>query len=643
VNIIGLKKNKVIGNTDINELRSKDTRSERVRREKKMTLTQVSKNTILAVLILLVGMLTIPASEVAAQSTGNAFIGNQVATVNGEVMTENELLFTLVRMFGDDTIYDLIEDEIIASQAGVLNVSLGQNDVVEYLAGAYAPEKLSSLIGAFGEDLLTQTVGTQLLALATVTAKIDQIVAENSIEVTEEEVRSFYLNNLPIWSEPASVRFSLIETATRDEVESARQRIIAGESFADVCMEVSTHPGTRAYGGDIGGLVPQGYSSPERVLLENTAFALEIGELSMPLEVDGNFYIITTTEKTEYNEPTFEEMQDYIHARLMDEVVQPYLDEWMGGLFDLAELEITYPIMATDTLDSFVPGQDGSFIASEIGVVNGRSIPEGALYFHLLRQYGSDVIQSMIEEILFVQTGRDMGVTVTDEEIRNELTTVYDVETLGILDAAFGSEALDRTFARHLAALDVMGTRFQEILDEQGIEVSDEEVTEYYLDNLPQWVIPETVRFSIIVCVAEEEAVAARASITNGESFESVCSEVSIDEQTRAYGGDIGSPIQRGYFTGESAILEETAFGLPIGGVSQPFNIGANWFIIKVSDKVDAYEPTLGEMREDIAGSLLQERVGPFILAWRSQLWEAADITVVYPIYSEDPSPDFSS
>jgi len=588
-------------------------------------------------------VLMIPSTG-SAQAGSSAFIHATVATVNGDVLTERELLFTLIRMFGEETIYDLIEDEVIVSNAEEMGVTLDPNDTVEYLTNAYAPEKLANLLDAFGEDTLNHTVGTQLLALQTVTTKIDQIVEEYGLDITDEQVRDYYLDYLPRWTTPASVRFSLIETDTQNDADSARQRILSGADFSEVCREVSTHVGTRSYGGDIGGLVPQGYSTGERALLESTAFELAIDEISQPLEIEDKWYIVMPTEKEEYDEPTLEEMQDYIHAVLMDELVQPYLEAWMDVLFEDIVIEITYPILVDTDISTFTPGANGSFIAPEIGTVNGRPLPEGALLFHLLRQYGSDVIKSLIEEILFVQQADSMGINLTEAEVSSELQNTYEADVLEILEISFTEDAITNTFHRHLVALDVMGSKWQDIIDQQGIEITDEEVMSYYLENLDQWVRPEMVRFSMIVVQSEDDAVAARERITNGESFETVCSDVSVDDNTRPYGGDIGGPLPRGFASGASTVIEDAAFTIPVGSVSQPLEVGtAGWFLVKVTDRTEAYEPTLGDMREDIYSTLLEERVSPFLVGWRSQLWENAAIRVEYPIYADNPSPDFET
>jgi foldase protein PrsA len=562
--------------------------------------------------------------------------------VNGDVLTEQELFFTLMREYGSDMIDDLVENEIISGHAGDLNVSLDPNEVVQYLTRAYAPEKLEALINAFGEDLLDHAVGSELLAFKVVTSEIDKIVAEHGIQVSDETIQNFYIANLPMWTKPRQVRFSLIEVATEAEAQAAKARVEGGEAFVDVCHDVSTHANTRAYGGDIGGLVPEGYSTGERKRLEDAAFGLEVGQVSAPIQVEDQWYIVTPTEKTEYYEPTLDEMRDQIHATLLDHEVQPFLEEWRNTLWDSADIEIKYPIYMETDASTFAAGADGSFVAPTIAIVNGVTIPEGALFFHLLRQHGSKVVEALIENIILTQQGTSMGIQKTASDAQSTLNEIYPGDKLTILSEAFTTDALVKIMQRELISIDVMGSKIEQIVNEQGIEVTEEQILQYYLDNLQTWTTPDMARFSIIVVGTEGEASAARQRISSGESFEAVCRDVSIDDGTRPYGGDIGDFVPKGTFGGDSARIEDTAFSLAVGSVSQPLQIGANWFLVKLTDKKDAYEPTLAETREDIRARLLQDRVAPFVIAWRRDIWEAADISVVYPIYSDNPTPDFS-
>jgi len=607
----------------------------RVRRTKVMTNTikRPVAGAIFLVLSLAV-MLFVPSSGNAAAGP-DEFISNEVATVNGEILTENDLFFRLMLSYAPDTIMDLIEDYVILDQSEVLGVTLEQNAVVEYLATAYPPEKLASLIDAFGEDTLEETVSVQLLALKTVTSKISWIVEEYGIDVTEADIREYYIRNKPLWITPESVRFSLIEVDTQSGAENARARILAGETFEEVCLEISTHPVTRDFGGDIGAFVPKGYATGDRVLLEDTAFALETGELSEPLQVGEKWYLVLTTDKLEYNEPTLEEMSEYIDATIKDQMVQPYLEEWMLGLINQAELEVPYPLLGEEPDISFTPGIDGSFIAPVVANVNGRMINEGSLLFHLLRQNGSEVIKSIIQEVLFSQVAHDMGISVSEADARAGLEDMYGEASFEVFETAFGTEAVIQTYQRFMEANLALNEKRLEIIDQQGIEVTDTELHQYFLDNVHKWTEPEKVRFSVIVCETETDTTTARTRISEGESFEAVCSDVSVDVQSREYGGDIGGLVTRGTLPGELSIIEETAFNLAIGSVSQPIQAGYRWFLVKTTEKEDAYEPNLGEVRDMIYNAIIDQKVGPYFLGWQSLLGETSDIEIIYPIYIE--------
>lgn len=607
------------------------------------------KNTILrfgvsAVLLILSLALPLMAPSSGHAATGaSAFISEEVATINGDVLTENELFFRLMLSAASDTVMDLVEDYVIIDQADTLGVTLQPNAVVEYLASAYPPEKLIALMDSFGEDTLEETVGTQLLALKIITTKVNLIVEEHDITISDQEINDFFIRNKPMWTTLESVRFSLIEVDTRASADSARQRIVNGESFEDVCRAVSTHPVTRDFGGDIGGFVPKGYATGERRLLEKTAFELGIGELSEPLQVQDKWYLVKTTDKLAYDEPTLDEMKDRIHAIIKDQKVQPYLEQWMVGLIDQADFEVKYPLLGENPSASFTPGANGSFIAPVVAVVNGLEIEEGALLFHLLRQHGSNAIKSLIQEVLFSQVAADLGITVSESQARQGLVDMYGADSLAAFETAFGTNAVILTYQRFMAANQALEEKKQEIIDEQGIVVGETEIHQNYLENLHKWTEPEKVRFSVIVSESQTDAASARQRIANGESFETVCADVSIDNQSREGGGDIGGVVVRGTLPGELSGVEDAAFSLNVGGVSQPIQAGYRWFLVKTTQKVDAYEPTLGEVRDMIYNTIIDQRIGPYFLGWQSLLGETADIDILYPIYIEPSESDGTS
>jgi peptidyl-prolyl cis-trans isomerase SurA len=124
------------------------------------------------------------------------------------------------------------------------------------------------------------------------------------MNVTPDEVADFF-NGIPTDSLPmipAEVTLSqLVKLAKITKEQKAdiinklngiRQRIVAGESFADLAKEYSEDPGSGAQGGDLG-FAKRGQMVGE---FEATAMSQDSGAISNIVETDYGFHIIQTLE-----------------------------------------------------------------------------------------------------------------------------------------------------------------------------------------------------------------------------------------------------------------------------------------------------------------------------------------------------------
>ena len=124
------------------------------------------------------------------------------------------------------------------------------------------------------------------------------------------------------------VRHILVETEA--EAKEIAERLNKGEDFAAVAKEKSKDPG-----GDLGFVGPGEMLKPA----EDAAFALEVGQISGPVQTQFGWHIFKVEEKRNRPLPTFDQVKGAIVAQL----VQAKAQQVVSGLRDSAKIEVIDP------------------------------------------------------------------------------------------------------------------------------------------------------------------------------------------------------------------------------------------------------------------------------------------------------------
>lgn len=115
---------------------------------------------------------------------------------------------------------------------------------------------------------------------------------KNLPQVTEKDAKEYYEKNKDQFIKPTEVRLSQIVVKNEDEAKKVYERIDKGEDFAKIAKELSQDEKTKLKGGDIG-FFKKGQLNPQ---IENVAFSLKKGQVSMPLNLNGSLYIFKVTD-----------------------------------------------------------------------------------------------------------------------------------------------------------------------------------------------------------------------------------------------------------------------------------------------------------------------------------------------------------
>lgn len=133
-------------------------------------------------------------------------------------------------------------------------------------------------------------------------------------------------------------------------------------------------------------------------------------------------------------------------------------------------------------------------------------------------------------------------------------------------------------------------------------DVTDEEARAYFDAHSSEYAIQ--VRLAHILVRNRPEAERALSDIRSGTPFETVAAQVSID-QTASLGGDLGY-MRRGEMIHE---LEETAFDLNVGEVSDVVPSSYGYHIVKVLDRhPGAGQPSFDSKYAAVMNFLTSER-----------------------------------
>ena len=292
------------------------------------------------------------------------------ATVNGEVITEAQVeaqvdgylrsnqqaammppdLMNQIRPMLRTRMLDaLIGQVLLLQEAKKSGVTVSDDEVMteleERAAGQTPPltvDQLKMMFAAQGVDF-ADVVADFRNALT-----LDKFLTEkmaDQAEVSEEEARAYYNDNITDFNQPERVEASHILlgfglTDPNADPSTDPNRILAeellaqirdGADFGELAMANSVDKTSSVKGGELG------YFWRERMVPEfsDAAFALEPNEVSDVVESQYGYHIIKVTDHKDAGIAPFEEAQTYIENLLKEqkqtELVTAYLTELKAG------------------------------------------------------------------------------------------------------------------------------------------------------------------------------------------------------------------------------------------------------------------------------------------------------------------------
>lgn len=420
------------------------------------------------------------------------------------------------------------------------------------------------------------------------TTKVDSMEIVKMWEDMAEEIRCKHI----------LVNDSTLADSLYQELAAAWSDSADENLFNQIASEYSEDQGTKDRGGDLD------YFSKGRMVkpFEDAAFALEDGDLSSPVKTDFGWHIIyrMATRENQTRRP-LEEMYPHLLSMKEQELRREVADNFIDSLIQAAQVEIQEPALLV--------------LYNRLSENSGGPFGPAPLTF-------SEEETSMIF-VTYSDTSITLGELKQKVDDREWTLPMFMPDTNAFREACSRIMMTDLLMAaaedlkigdlpvvkrNTFAQIDrSLSWRFTEDSIKAKVAVEEEEIAQYYQQNLPEFTLPERRRARLIEHNSKDTLEnIVRPQLTAGDTvkFDTLAKQYSIHFSSRS-GGKLGMFPEGRYLAFDSII-----FSLPVNQISDVFAVDSGHFAIVMVEEI-APESILpyADVRARIEGNLINVKV----------------------------------
>ena len=231
-----------------------------------------------------------------------------------------------------------------------------------------------------------------------------------------------------------------------------------------------------------------------------------------------------------------------------------------------------------------------------------------------LKKARKQVLEQLVNDEVLITKGTELGYIPSDEE----LSTAIEQEKAKFTEAYGGEEGLKQALEYYRMSDEKFNSFVENMVKTEKVKeamikditVSDEEVEQYYNDNIDEYTVKAGANAKHILFETEEEAQDAKNKIDSGETtFEDLYSQYTSNASsgTKPLSEDLGyvENDQEGYDTDFLAGFKT----LKEGEVSAPVKSSFGYHIIKVEGvQTEEKVTSLDDVKDTIKSTLLSEK-----------------------------------
>jgi parvulin-like peptidyl-prolyl isomerase len=249
------------------------------------------------------------------------------------------------------------------------------------------------------------------------------------------------------------------------------------------------------------------------------------------------------------------------------------------------------------------------------------------------REYNAlknQAVQYLVQRSQFEQKAEDLDVEVTDKQVEDRLAQVKKQYFQGD-QKKYEEQLKQQGLTDEQVRKDIRGQLVQEGIFKtltDDVEVTDEDIEEYYEKNKSQYGTPESRDVRHILVPTKKLADQIRTRLEAGEDFAKLAKQYSKDPGSKDQGGKL--TITRGQTV---LPFDTTAFNLGVGTLSQPIKTQYGYHLIEPLSKVKPAKTTpLKDVKEQIRQQLLQTKRNEAMTKWIEDLKDDFEDETTYQV-----------
>jgi foldase protein PrsA len=242
-------------------------------------------------------------------------------------------------------------------------------------------------------------------------------------------------------------------------------------------------------------------------------------------------------------------------------------------------------------------GTDNVHIVAKIG---DRQITLLELQEALNRQYGSELLNQMLDREALRLEGAEVGIRIDNAEIDRELKRMqqgYENE-----EQFYQSMKDQLNMSKDELRQDVYNKLLLERIATRNIPITDKQIDDYMNSHQEEFKTGVELDIQQIIVSSAEQASKVIAELNKGEDFAILARDRSIDDMTANSGGDLGWVEEDDPFVNTS--IMNAAKQLKVGEYSKSISMDKGFAIVRLKDRRTKPNPDRAFIRDNVRREL---------------------------------------